>query len=268
MNDGGATLPETIELVVVEHDTTRVRALAASGARTFLVDWEYRHKDARQQGFDTEIRPGTPADLSAVTAVPDVSAWCRINALHPGTLAEVDSAIAGGAAGIFLPMVVAPSEVERLLELVNDRASVGILVETVAALAAIRELATLPLDRVYFGLNDFAISRGGGSIFRALIDGSVEQAREAFAGTAFGVAGLTAPDGGCPIPCRRLIQEMARLDCTFSFLRRSFFRDLATRRADAMIAGIHDAWRESIARDAATVAGDHAALCEIVRELN
>jgi hypothetical protein len=264
---GTAVATATIELVVLDHDISRVGALVDCGVGTFLVDWESLGKDARQLGFDTEIRPGTAADLAAVAALRGVEAWCRLNSLGPHTPAEVEAAIAAGARGLFLPMVKSPADVDRFLSLVGGRAATGILVETVEGLACVEHLSSYPLDRVYFGLNDFAISRGSRSIFAALVDGSVARARTAFAGTCFGVGGLTAADAGQPVPCRRLLQEMARLRCDFSFLRRSFRRDLATRSAQSAVAGIQSAWRECVARDAVAVAHDHASLCTIIRDL-
>jgi hypothetical protein len=264
---GTAVAAATIELVVLDHDVERVGALLDCGVGTFLVDWESLGKDARQLGFDTEIRPGTAADLAAVAALPGVEAWCRLNSSGPHTPGEVEAAIAAGARGLFLPMVKRPADVDRFLSLVRGRAATGILVETVEGLACVEHLASYPLDRVYFGLNDFAISRGSRSIFSALVDGSVARARAAFAGTCFGVGGLTAADAGQPVPCRRLLEEMARLRCDFSFLRRSFRRDLATRSVHSTIAGIRSAWRDCVARDAAAVARDHASLCTIIRDL-
>ena len=256
----------TIELVAVDHDLPRAGRLIECGVRTFLVDWEWLGKDARQQGFDTEIRPGTAADLAAVAAMPRAAAWCRINRLGPHTPAEVDAAIEAGAEGLFLPMVTRPPEVDRFLGLIAGRAAAGILVETIEALACVQDLSAFPLDRVYFGLNDFAISRGGGSIFRAVLDGSVARAREAFSAVPFGFGGLTAADAGHPVPCRRLIEEMARLQCDFSFLRRSFRRDYATR--PAIIDGITAAWTECTQRDPAAVVRDHERLRAVIRDLS
>jgi hypothetical protein len=77
---------------------------------------------------------------------------------------------------------------------------------------------------VYVGLNDLSIDRGLSNIFSSVADGTVETVRRACA-RPFGFAGLTHPDEGAPIPCRLLIHEMVRLQCAFSFLRRSFRRD-------------------------------------------
>jgi hypothetical protein len=95
----------------------------------------------------------------------------------------------------------------------------------------------------------------------------VARARDAFAGTCFGFGGLTAADAGHPVPCRLLIEEMARLRCDFTFLRRSFRRDHAARPAQAIIAGIHAAWAECAARPLAAVSRDHERLCTLLRDL-
>jgi hypothetical protein len=262
-----ATSNPTIELMLFEHDAARAPEFVEVGLTSFLVDWEHFGKDARQQGFDTEIRLGTLDELRAMCRVPDASVWCRVNRFGSHTQGEVTAAIDAGAVGVFLPMVTGCAEVESFLRILDRQCDAGILVETTDALAQVEELATFPLDRVYFGLNDFAISRGGGSIFRAVLDRSVERARIAFGTTPFGFGGLTSVDAGHPVPCRRLIEELARVRCDFTFLRRSFRRDLATRRLPDILEGIRTAWRSSVRRDPAIVARDHLHLQRILSEL-
>jgi hypothetical protein len=86
-------------------------------------------------------------------------------------------------------------------------------------------LGKLPLSRVYVGLNDLAIDRKKRFIFSALADGTVDYIRQ-YIKVPFGFAGLTLPDCGYPIPANLLYSEMARLLCSFAFLRRSFLRDI------------------------------------------
>ncbi len=200
-----------------------------AGISGAVVDWEWRGKDVRQKGWDTEINRDTPADLEAVAAVPGAITLCRINAWGPHSPGEVEEAVRRRASVILLPMVRSPSEVEGLLRCVDGRCSAGILVETVDAVDRSRELAGFPLEMVYVGLNDLCIDRKGRTIFDALVDGTVERLREIFSGTLFGFAGLTVVDRGEPVPCRLLLAEMVRIGCDFTFLRRSFRRDIAGR---------------------------------------
>ena len=69
-------------------------------------------------------------------------------------------------------------------------------------------LARLPISRAYVGLNDLSIERKSRSIFEPLTDGLVDAIRPLFT-VPFGLAGLTLPECGRPIPCRLLIGEMA-----------------------------------------------------------
>ena len=207
-------------------EAARARDAGMAGC---MVDWEWRGKDVRQKGWDTEINRDTPEDLERVGAVSGLEVICRINAFGEHTRAEVEEAVRRGADTILLPMVRGVAEVERLLELVEGRCRTGILVETREAVARAGELARLPLALVYVGLNDLAIERGSRTIFDAIVDGTVERLREAFAGTRFGFAGLTCVDRGHPVPCRLLLAEMVRIGCDFSFLRRSFRRDIEGR---------------------------------------
>jgi len=120
---------------------------------------------------------------------------------------------------------------------------------------------------VYVGLNDLAISRGTPCIFTALTDGTVERLREAFADTPFGFGGLTVVELGHPIPCLRLLEEMARLRSSFTFLRRSFRRDIVGRDAATVVAAIQATWRALLRRDPEREARDHTLLVEAVERV-
>jgi len=201
---------------------------AAGGAAGFVVDWENKGKTARQTGFDTQINYDTEDDLRRVVSQTNLPVLCRVN--HTGdveqTLREVDAAIELGASEVFLPLVRNAAEVERVLAHVNGRVPLGILIETVEAVRHARDLGQLPLSRVYVGLNDLAISRGTPNIFEAVADGTLDRVREHIR-VPFGFAGATLPERGFPIPARLLLNEFARLECSYTFLRRSFLTDSA-----------------------------------------
>jgi hypothetical protein len=184
---------------------------------------------------------------------------CRINKYSTRTAEEVEQAVAGGADEILLPMVQSTEEVEHVLRQARGRCGVGILVETVAAIQVVQELARLPLCRVYVGLNDLAIERRAPNIFTAVLDRTVEGVRGHFR-VPFGFAGLTLRDCGYPIPCRLLIGEMARLQCGFGVLRRSFYRDIRGRNPAVEIPRLRDALREAYLRPPEAVRRDRYAL--------
>lgn len=243
-----------------------VRAAAESGVDGFVVDWEQRGKRDRQAGRDTEVNADTVEDLARVRAVTTAPVLCRVNGFGPGTPDEVEAAISGGADEILLPMVTGPDEVQAVIEAVSGRCGVGILVETVAAVDAVHKLALLPLSRVYVGLNDLSIERGTASLFEAIADGTVERVVSAF-DSPFGFGGLTEPDLGAPVPCRLLIAEMTRLRSSFSFLRRSYRRDVPVESQGPAIDRIRSALGRAARRGPERVAADSAELRESIGPL-
>lgn len=240
-----------------------IRQATAAGVDEVIVDWEHQGKQERQFGADTEINKDTLSDLHRVRDCTNSTVICRINRYGHETPEEIEHAVAAGADEIMLPMVQSCSEVEAVLKQVNGRCGVGILVETIKAVDEVEFLAALPLSRVYVGLNDLAIQRFQVHIFMALIDGTMEQIRKPFA-TRFGFGGLTLPDCGYPIPCRLLMGEMARLHCDFSFLRRSFRRDMVGREMGVEIPRLIDAIRLSRLRSPEVVAREQQELKEAI----
>lgn len=258
------TAASEIDLQLFTTDPVSACKAVTAGVTAFVVDWEWRGKEDRQNGFDTEINRDSAEDLARMSEVKESRRICRINRFGPWTPGEVDVAIEAGATQLLLPMSESPAEVEAYLRLVRGRVRAGILVETRAACAGARELAGLGLDAVYVGLNDLAISRGTPCIFTALVDGVVEGLRDAFGETPFGFGGLTVVDLGYPIPCMRLLEEMARLRSGFTFLRRSFRRDIAGRDLAAEVRRIQETWRLLLLRDRDREARDHELLVEAV----
>ena len=220
-----------INLFAFTNMPAAARAVVGAGASGVVVDWERRGKSRRQAGADTQINADTAEDLAAVRAAQDGTVLCRVNRWSPWTPAEVDLAVSCGADEILLPMVRRPEEVDAAHAAVAGRCGLGILVETTEAVRRVDELVERPLARLYVGLNDLMIDRGGGPLFLALVDGTVDRvaAAAAGAGIAFGVAGLTLPEAGRPVPCRLVAGALARVGATFTFLRRSFWADTAGR---------------------------------------
>ncbi|HQR67645.1 MAG TPA: aldolase/citrate lyase family protein, partial [Thermoanaerobaculia bacterium] len=192
-----STAPETI------------RPAAAAGIAGFIIDWEWIGKEERQTAADTEVNRDTVEDLRRARAATRARLLCRLNAVGETTAREIEEAIEAGADELLLPMIRSPRDVEAVLARVGGRCGVGILVETVDAAGRARELASLPLSRVYVGLNDLAIERRTPHIFAPLADGLLDRIREAV-DRPFGFGGLTVPERGDPLPCRLLIAELVR----------------------------------------------------------
>jgi len=256
-----------LSLVLFSTDKSFIGKATHAGVHSIIVDWEHIGKERRQAGAETEINAHTLEDLRNVRASTNAHLLCRINHIKESLGAEIDAAIAGGADEILLPMVRSVEEVRHALNLVNGRCQLGILIETVDAVEIAPQLGQLPLSRIYVGLNDLSIERSNPNLFSAVADGTIESIRRVCR-MPFGFAGLTLPDKGYPIPCRLLIREMARLNCEFTFLRRSFMKDIQQRNIAEEIMSIQSAFEDALARNEDTIVSDHQELLAAISNAN
>ena len=251
-----------LDLMLFHTDPAVVKEAEQAGVAGFIVDWERRGKAQRQAGQGTQINQDTLADLVRVRESTTALVLCRINGFGPWTRRDVDRAVDAGADEILLPMVRTAHAVDVVLGWVADRCQVGILIETQDAVQQAADLARRPLSRVYVGLNDLRIDRRSTQLFEPLIDGTVEQLREAVGRIPFGVAGLTLPDRGSPVPSTLLAAELVRIDADFTFLRRSFLADTAGRPLRPAISAIHLHLGELAAREPSARQADQLTLAQ------
>lgn len=248
------------------HDPAYAAAAVAAGAQGVIVDWEWQDKTARQVGRDTEVNHGTDEHLRTMRAAVRGPVACRINNLPRVRRLEAVRAAALGADEVWLPMVRSVAEIEECLQVLPANCRLGILAETPEALLLAREFNQLPLSRVYFGLNDLWISSQRSHLFSALVDGTVDKFRGEYTGL-FGVAGITRPTGGSPVPCRLLLAEMARLRCDFGVARRAFRRDSATDDLPLVIGEIHSVLWSLAQRSETQISADRQELESCVQAL-
>ena len=254
-NDGSGQL----EIWLFSHDPDYAAATVGAGATGVIVDWENQGKESRQTGWDTEINYATEADLSRMRAAVRGSLACRINNRPEARRVELRRAVELGANEIWLPMVRSLAEVEECLASLPRGCRLGILAETPEGLALAPELNRLPLSRVYIGLNDLWISSGTACLFSALIDGTVDRFRQEYTGV-LGVAGVTHPALGAPVPCRLLLAEMSRLGCGFGVARRAFRRDTPVNELSRTIGEIKSTMLQLSLRTPDQIAGDRHSL--------
>jgi hypothetical protein len=256
-----------LSLICFEHELDRVLPLHEAGLREFMVDHETRDKERRQLGADTEINHAPLKAVAPIAKLEGVRVHCRINSWGPQSADEIDQAIDCGASRIYLPMVQGPAEVEAYLHAVNRRAEAAIMIETDETAKDSAAFADLPIDAIFVGLMDLAISRQQTFIFSALRDGTVQKVRQGLPGPSFGFGGATCVDGGAPIPFPLLLGELAALGGEFTFLRRSFRRDIAGRDPAVEIQRIHALWAQLKARTPEEVQRDREALYGLVGTL-
>lgn len=249
----------TLPLFLFTVDAAVVAAADEAGVCGFVVDWDFHGKHARQHGVDTQINRHTFADLQRVRHTTTRQIICRLNPLHDGTPDEISRAIDGGADELLLPMARSVDHVVTTLSLVALRRPLGVLIETVGAVADAAAIGALPLARVYLGLHDLALDRTADRPLEALTDGTLERVRRVCP-HPFSVAGVTRPACGVPIPGLLLLAELARLGAGFAFLRRSFLRDVAVTDFAPAIRDIQTAWQALCTRSAEAIEADRLAL--------
>lgn len=219
--------PNNFELILFTTDTVVAEQCLNAGVAAIIIDWENKGKDKRQNGYPTQINYDTTNDLINMRKNISGKIICRINKYNPDySRDEIELAINSGADEIFLPMVDDKEEVCKVIDLIKDRCKIGILIETDNAVQNVKDFTTLPLSRVYIGLNDLHISRKSSNMFLPLIDNTVEKIKMHFDSVPVGVGGVTHPDEGSPIPAKLLLQHYTNLNMNFSFLRRAFLKDL------------------------------------------
>lgn len=226
---------EGFEFWVFYSNPQLLKIVDAENPTGFIVDLERKGKHLRQSLYDTQISEHTIQDLEQVKKLTSSKVICRINPQNEVNKDEINQVLDTGVDELLLPMVRSCAEVEQVLQVVNNRAEVGIMLETNDALQNASEFNQLPLSRCYVGLNDLAIENGHYNIFTPMVDGTLERLSNQIS-KKLGVAGLTHPQFGDPIPCQVLIRMMKMFDCSFGILRRSFYRDLSKTSAQEIFA--------------------------------
>jgi hypothetical protein len=247
-----------IESFLFTTDVPQALAAQHAGISSVIVDWENQGKYERQRSYDTEINRHSVDALSALTAALKIPVTVRINGLPFGA-PEIETALDHGARIIMLPMARTPAEVDTFLKSVRGRAKTLVQIETAELAEQCAGLIDLGWDYAFIGLNDLMISRGGHWLWEPLYDGTVEKIFRALPGRQVGFGGITAIGGGHPLPFIELLREFSRLGATFSFMRRTFHREMVGRDLAAELAAVQAVWTACNRRSPETVAADHRA---------
>ena len=254
------------DLLLFHRDFETSQTYLKAGVDGIIVDLETAGKAKRQLGFDTEINDHTIADLHALRANSDGYLLCRLSGADV-TETEVSQVIQAGANEIIVPMLNSMFQAERICRLAENICKVTLMVETVEAMGIAEKLSKLPVARIYVGLNDLRIARQTASIFSPLADGTLERLRAAIKGPAFGFGGLTLPSKGAPLPAFHLYNEMARLDANFTFLRRSFYRDVDQLAPETALSNIKSHYAAARMRPSAQINENHSAMIAALSDL-
>jgi len=209
------------------------------------VDLESRGKIERQGHANSVKAKHVMADVSSIRAAISKSRLLvRVNPLWEGSKAEIDEVISRGADIIMLPMFHTPDDAKQFVDLVNGRAQVLLLAETIEAERNIDAIASVPgVDEIHIGLNDLHLAYNMTFMFELLANGQVEAMTKKIAshGIPYGFGGIARLDEGM-LPARHVIAEHYRLGSSMAILSRSFcdisketcLSDISTKFSEGM----------------------------------
>jgi hypothetical protein len=248
-----------LELIQITNDPAFARRCDALAGLRLFVDLEHLGKAQRQAGRNTFLSAHQPDDVGKVKRALSYSAlMVRVNPLHGGTPAEIESALRQGADRLMLPMFTRAGEVREFSQLVAGRVPVTLLLETAAGLACLDEwIATPGLDEVYVGLNDLHLSMGHRFMFEALGLGLVDRVAAAAKRQRlrFGFGGIARLDEGL-LPGRDVLAEHLRLGSGSVILSRTFHRGEDGESFETEVAKLRQAETELSQRTPAQVEQD------------
>ena len=219
-----------------------------------------------QREYDTETNYDTPEDVRKLSKALTIPVTVRVNKVGEYTPAEVECAIENGARILMLPMARTIDDVKNFLNIVSQRAKTIIQIETVCLASQVSELSRLDWDYVYIGLHDLMIERGGRVIWEAVIDGTVQKIFESLKGRSYGFGGITVLGGGDPINFEYILHELTRLNCSLSFLRRTFKKEIMDRNMETEIKALRSFIECSMQRGPRAKQYDHNRLCDSIRK--
>jgi hypothetical protein len=216
-------------LTLITRDLGLAQRADAAGVDRIGVDVERLFKRDRQGHVPgARISDHELTDLAALRAgIRRAALFARLNSMHRQSGDEVDAAVAAGATVLMLPFFTGPSDVEAFVGLVNGRARVVLLLETIAAVVRLHDVLDVDgISEVMVGLNDLRLSSGLDNPFEAVAsDLMAAVARQVLdRGCGFGFGGLPrVGDETLPVPGDLVIAQHARLGSSAAWLSRSFF---------------------------------------------
>jgi hypothetical protein len=191
---------------------------------TIYLDLEILDKEDRQKNTNSLISRHTYSDIESLRPlVNNSSLGARINPLHHGTIGEIEKCIQLGVDVIMLPMFTTVDKIHRVLECINGRCDLDLLIETPMALCSVQDYAHLPVRYFHFGINDLSIAYNLDHMFQIYSQGYLEAACVFLAKKKlpFGIGGVGAM-GAIPFKPEWIIAQNIHLSSSRLILSRSF----------------------------------------------
>ena len=263
-----------MDFLQITNDPDMARRCDALPGMRLFVDLEVHGKAARQAGRNTFISTHQPQDVGRVKAeLRRSQLMVRLNPLHEGTSAELDTVLTQGADLVMLPMFQTPEELRAFSRLVAGRVPVVALLETADALHSLDAWVDTPgLSEVFVGLNDLHLSLGCAFMFEPLASGLMDRvsARVHSQGLRFGFGGIARLNEGL-VPGRDVLAEHVRLGSQAVILSRTFHRpsehNAAAHGFEAEVAVLRQAERDLSKRTSQQVESDRSRIRGLIESV-
>lgn len=214
-----------LKLMFITNDSALASHAFSCGVARIFVDLEVNGKLERQGHLDTVISDHCEKDIYRIKdSVPNAELLVRVNPFFEGSTSEINDVIKAGADLVMLPMFSTLAEVEEVSRIIDGRAKLIPLVETVDAVEILEDVVNVPgVSEIYIGLNDLHRELGLKFMFELLASGLVEEMTSIIkkAGLPFGFGGIARVGEGL-LPAELILAEHVRLGSTRVILSRTF----------------------------------------------
>jgi hypothetical protein len=227
METRSARFGEEFCLTLITNDLGLAASADRAGVNRIGIDLECLGKAERQPGEDARLSRHNWDDLSRISkCIHHADLFVRMNPIHAGTEAEIETALDLGARALMLPNFRTAGEAATFVRAVRGRARVSILVEMAPAVVRIREILDVRgIDEVMLGLNDLHLQFGVANHFEVLASPLVDvlAAEVLRKGIPLAIGGVgRVGDTAMPVPTDLVYAQYPRLGATGAWLSRSF----------------------------------------------
>lgn len=214
-----------MKLLYISNSIDEVKKADKIGIDFIFIDLEINGKKERQGHLDTFISDHNIEDVRKVKEVlKDAKLLVRVNPIGVESKEEIDKVIEYGADVVMLPIFKTREEVEKFISLVNNRAKVCLLLETLEAFFRIDDILSVKgIDYIHIGLNDLHLSLGLDFMFECLAGDFMEHLVNKITqkGIEFGIGGV-ARIGEGELSAEIILKEHVRLGSKMAILSRAF----------------------------------------------
>ena len=216
-----------LRLTYITNSPEMAKLADQSGIDRIMVDLESRGKSARQNGWRTPVSDHNIEDIPHVcNAVKNAEVMVRINSVYEGIVEEIEKVLSYNPDTIMLPYFKSAEEVKFVINAINGRSKICLLIETKEAVDNIDEILSLEgIDEIHIGLNDLSHSYNQRFLFEpmalGIVDYIVKKAKD-YNIKDYGIGGIAKIGCGL-IPAEDIIGEHYRLGSNHVMLSRTFY---------------------------------------------